>query len=53
MESACTFGDHAHDPVELLCEWTWHICMLELCLWSQPHTGGLVEDSLDGALAAG
>lgn len=26
--------------------------MIELCLWSQSHTGGLVEDSLDGALAA-
>lgn len=26
--------------------------MIELSLWSQPHTGGLVEGSLDAALAA-
>jgi hypothetical protein len=27
--------------------------MIELLLWSTPHTNGVVEGSLDAALAAG
>lgn len=52
LESSATFPDDATDPFAIACEATWHICMIELCLWSTPHTGGLVEDSLDGALVA-
>ena len=39
--------------MSVVCEATWHMSMIELLLWSTPHTNGVVEGSLDAALAAG
>lgn len=39
-------------PASAAAEATWRMSMIELLLWSQSHTGGLVEDSIDAALAA-
>ncbi|WVQ76281.1 hypothetical protein IAR50_005946 [Cryptococcus sp. DSM 104548] len=39
-------------PTTAAAEATWRMSMVELLLWSQSHTGGLVEDSIDGAMAA-
>lgn len=41
------------DKTSVVCEATWHISMIELLLWSPSHTNGVVEGSLDAALAAG
>ncbi|WVQ81088.1 hypothetical protein IAT38_003210 [Cryptococcus sp. DSM 104549] len=39
-------------PASAVAEATWRMSMMELLLWSQTHTGGLVEDSIDAAMAA-
>lgn len=52
MEVCAKVSNDSTPSIAPACEATWHICMIELSLWSQPHTGGLVEGSLDAALAA-
>jgi hypothetical protein len=36
----------------LMTEAVWHLAMIELLLWSTPHTNGVVEGSMDAAMAA-
>ncbi|WWD08403.1 hypothetical protein V865_006515 [Kwoniella europaea PYCC6329] len=39
-------------PMSVLMQATWHTAMIELLLWSPSHTNGVVERSLEAALAA-
>ncbi|KAL7424527.1 hypothetical protein Q5752_000211 [Cryptotrichosporon argae] len=50
LEPQTQVGDGA-DAQDVVVEATWNIAMIELNLWSPSHTNGIVEGSLDGALA--
>ncbi|ODO02043.1 hypothetical protein L198_02774 [Cryptococcus wingfieldii CBS 7118] len=53
LEPLVSVPNHAQkSPTTAAAEATWRMSMIELLLWSQSHTGGLVEDSIDGAMAA-
>nr|XP_031860055.1 uncharacterized protein CI109_004418 [Kwoniella shandongensis]KAA5527127.1 hypothetical protein CI109_004418 [Kwoniella shandongensis] len=53
LENLVTVSDPANEtPASASAEATWRMSMTELLLWSQSHTGGLVENSIDAALAA-
>ncbi|KAL1306429.1 hypothetical protein AAFC00_005129 [Neodothiora populina] len=45
-------SDHNGEPMSLLMQATWHMSMIELHFWSASHINGVVEGSLDAALAA-
>lgn len=45
-------GKSTGDLVGLFTEAMWHMAMMELLLWSPAHTQGVVEYSIDAAIAA-